>query len=202
MFMLTGCGGGSSSSSSISSSETAVKNTVDSTFDETSNTITNADNEDATINTNASTIDGSLMTCEDDLSDVLALINQLRVHNQTCGEFSYPAVAEVTLNSTLTAAATEHSNNMANYNFFSHTGLDGSTVGTRVTAQGYTWSHVSENIAGGLSSAQVVVDGWMSSEGHCTNIMNAEVTERGLACHVNSDANYQYYWTQVFAKPR
>jgi len=202
MFMLTGCGGGSSNSGSISSSDTAVKNTVDSTSDETSNTMTNADNEDATINTNALTIDDSLMTCEDDLSDVLELINQLRIQNQTCGESSYPAVAEVTLNNTLISAATEHSNNMANYNFFSHTGLDGSTVGTRVTAQGYTWSRVSENIAGGLNSAQAVVDGWMSSEGHCANIMNAEVTEMGLACQVNSDADYQYYWTQVFAKPR
>jgi uncharacterized protein YkwD len=91
---------------------------------------------------------------------------------------------------------------MANDNFFSHTGLDGGSVGNRVTAKGYTWRRVSENIAGGLNSAQSVVDGWMSSEGHCTNIMNAEVTEMGLACQVNSEADYQYYWTQVFAKPR
>ncbi|WP_298943492.1 CAP domain-containing protein [uncultured Psychromonas sp.] len=212
MFMITGCGGSSSSSTTESTSDD-IENTTTSSSEEVSAEVDQSSNEstsdetsvnDSTTTTDTTTtsVDYSLMTCEDDLSDVLALINQLRIESQTCGETSYPAVAEVTWSSTLTLAATEHSNNMANYNFFDHTGLDGSTVGTRVTAQGYTWSRVSENIAAGQTSAQEVVDGWMSSEGHCANIMNADVTEMGLACQVNSDSDYQRYWTQVFAKPR
>ncbi|WP_025564554.1 CAP domain-containing protein [Psychromonas sp. SP041] len=211
--MLTGCGGNSSSSTTESTSANDIENTstsspteVDQSNDESTSDETSVNDSatDSTTTTDTATasVDYSLMTCENDLSDVLALINQLRIESQTCGDTSYPAVAEVTWSSTLTLAATEHSNNMANYNFFDHTGLDGSTVGTRVTAQGYTWSRVSENIAGGQTSAQEVVDGWMSSEGHCTNIMNADVTEMGLACQVNSDSDYQRYWTQVFAKPR
>lgn len=212
MFMITGCGGSSSSSTTESTSDD-IENTTTSSSEEVSAEVDQSSNEstsdetsvnDSTTTTDTTTtsVDYSLMTCEDNLSDVLALINQLRIESQTCGETSYPAVAEVTWSSTLTLAATEHSNNMANYNFFDHTGLDGSTVGTRVTAQGYTWSRVSENIAAGQTSAQEVVDGWMSSEGHCANIMNADVTEMGLACQVNSDSDYQRYWTQVFAKPR
>jgi uncharacterized protein YkwD len=218
MFMMNGCGGSSSSSTTESTSDD-IENTAtssseevstddddqsndESTTDETSVDDSTTTDTNTTDTTDTTSVDYSLITCEDDLSDVLALINQLRVESQTCGDTSYPAVTEITWSSTLTLAATEHSNNMANYNFFDHTGLDGSTVGTRVTAQGYTWSRVSENIAAGQTSAQSVVDGWMSSEGHCANIMNADVTEMGLACQVNSDSDYQRYWTQVFAKPR
>ena len=217
ILMITGCGSNSSSSTTESTSDEGIENTSTSSSDDISTDVDESNNESTTnetsvddsattteteTETETSNVDYSLMTCEDNLSEVLALINQLRVESQTCGDTSYPAVAEVTWSSTLTLAASEHSNNMANYNFFDHTGLDGSTVGTRVTAQGYTWSRVSENIAGGQISAQEVVDGWMSSEGHCINIMNSDVTEMGLACQVNSDSDYQRYWTQVFAKPR
>ena len=215
ILMITGCGSNSSSSTTESTSDEGIENTSTSSSDDISTDVDESNNESTTnetsvddsatttdTDTDTSNVDYSLMTCEDNLSEVLALINQLRVESQTCGDTSYPAVAEVTWSSTLTLAASEHSNNMANYNFFDHTGLDGSTVGTRVTAQGYTWSRVSENIAGDQISAQEVVDGWMSSEGHCINIMNSDVTEMGLACQVNSDSDYQRYWTQVFAKPR
>ncbi|WP_299496691.1 CAP domain-containing protein [uncultured Shewanella sp.] len=144
----------------------------------------------------------SQINCSDDLTTVLALINEKRKQAQMCGSESYGPVDELTWSALLTSAAQEHSNNMANYNFFSHTGLDGSTIATRVTAQGYTWSYVAENIAAGQTTAQSVVDGWMGSVGHCQNIMSANVTEMGLACSANSDANYRYYWTQVFAKSR
>ena len=215
ILMITGCGSNSSSSTTESTSDEGIENISTSSSDDISTDVDESNNESTTNETSVddsattteieietSNVDYSLMTCKDNLSEVLALINQLRVESQTCGDTSYPAVAEVTWSSTLTLAASEHSNNMANYNFFDHTGLDGSTVGTRVTAQGYTWSRVSENIAGGQISTQEVVDGWMSSEGHCINIMNSDVTEMGLACQVNSDSDYQRYWTQVFAKPR
>ncbi|MCL1127371.1 CAP domain-containing protein [Shewanella surugensis] len=144
----------------------------------------------------------SQISCSDDLTTVLALINEQRTQEQTCGSERYGPVEELTWNALLTAAAQAHSNNMANYDFFSHTGLDESTVATRVTAQGYTWSYVAENIAGGQTTAQSVVDAWMVSDGHCKNIMSENVTEMGLACSANSDVNYHYYWTQVFAKSR
>jgi uncharacterized protein YkwD len=174
LFLLAGCG-----SNSSNNNETVI--------DENTNTEEN--------------IDYSLLTCNSGLESVLALINEKRTQIQTCGSDIMPAVAEVTWNDTLTLAAQTHSESMANYNYFSHVGIDDSTVGTRVTAQGYTWSYVAENIAAGQTSAQDVVDTWMESEGHCLNIMSENVTEMGLACSSNSSADYRYYWTQVFAKP-
>ncbi|KGJ93670.1 CAP domain-containing protein [Colwellia psychrerythraea] len=154
------------------------------------------------VDNDAEDIDFSQINCNDDLTTVLALINKVRAQQQSCGGENYGPVDALTWNTLLTLAAQEHSNNMANYDFFSHTGLDDSTVSTRVTTQGYTWSSVAENIAGGQTSAQSVVDAWMSSDGHCKNIMSDNTTEMGLACSANSDATYNYYWTQVFAKPR
>jgi len=148
------------------------------------------------------TVDYSQISCDDVLTEALTLINELRSQTQVCGTTTYDAVDALTWNDALTAAAKEHSDNMANYNFFSHTGLDKSSVGDRITDQGYTWSSYGENIAAGQRSVQSVVDGWMQSEGHCKNIMSANVTQMGLACSVNSDADYTTYWTQDFARPR
>jgi len=147
-------------------------------------------------------VNNSETLCLDELTDVLTLINKQRAQQQICGDERFGPVAPVTWNTLLTSAAKNHSNNMANYDFFSHIGLDESSSSTRVTAQGYIWSSVSENIAAGQKTAQLAVDGWMKSEGHCRNIMNSTVTEMGLACSQNNDATYTYYWTQVFAKSR
>ncbi|MDX2370195.1 MAG: CAP domain-containing protein [Colwellia sp.] len=163
--------------------------------DEGSNNSTDASSDDDGTNY-------SQISCSDDLTTVLTLINEQRTQEQTCGSESYGPVDELTWNALLTSAAQEHSDNMANYDFFSHTGLDESTVATRVTAQGYTWSYAAENIAGGQTTAQSVVDAWMTSDGHCKNIMSENPTEMGLACSENSNVTYTYYWTQVFAKPR
>jgi len=182
------------------------------TTDEDSNTDTTDDeattDEDSSSDaaddetTSDEEINYSLLSCESDLTSVLTLINEKRTTQQTCGDQTMPAVDEVTWNDALTLAAQSHSESMANFDYFDHTGIDDSTVGTRVTDQGYSWSYVSENIAAGQTTAQNVVDAWMGSDGHCKNIMSENVTEMGLACASNSGSKYNYYWTQVFAKPR
>jgi len=99
------------------------------------------------------------------------------------------------LNSQLNQAATNHANDMTTNNFFSHTGSDGSNVGTRVTRTGYNWSTVGENIASGYRSAQEVHDGWMNSSGHRANILNSNYTQIGIARSGN-------IWVQVFGRSR
>ncbi|WP_413700129.1 CAP domain-containing protein [Psychromonas sp. KJ10-10] len=184
--ILMGCGGSDSSNIEIISDLIDVESII---------------TEEVESIIESSEVNYSLISCEDDLVSVLTLINAKRAEAQVCGEDSFGPVAGVTWNSALTLATEEHSANMANYDFFAHTGLDGDTVATRVTDQGYSWSYVAENIATGQTSAEQVVDGWMSSDGHCRNIMNEDVTEMGLACVANSSASYPYYWTQVFASP-
>ena len=88
-------------------------------------------------------------------------------------------------------------------NFFSHTGSNGSTLGDRATAAGYAWSSLGENIAAGQASVAEVVDGWMKSDGHCANLMNAGFRDIGVACVAgNANTTYRTYWTQDFGTPR
>lgn len=131
------------------------------------------------------------------LSQVLTLTNQYRQQN---------GLQPLTYNAQLGTAAQTHTRNMALQDFFSHTGLDGSQSWDRVTATGYTWSRVTENIGAGYRTAQEVVQGWMNSSGHRANILDPNVNQIGLGYYyLSSDTgveNWNYYWTQVFAKPR
>ena len=81
---------------------------------------------------------------------------------------------------------------MAQHKKFSHTSSDGSNVGTRIKAVGYTWLYYGENIAMGFNGEREVVANWISSPGHCKNIMNKNYKEMGVAA-------YGGYWTQTLA---
>jgi uncharacterized protein YkwD len=111
----------------------------------------------------------------------------------------------LTMDARLRAAAEGHSQDMALNDFFDHTGSDGSTVGTRVSAQGYSWSWVAENIAAGYPSPESVVAGWMASSGHRANILNCNFVHIGVGYYYlqndTGNENWHHYWTQVFAKP-
>lgn len=137
-------------------------------------------------------------------ADMLAAVNAYRRKGATCGaNGSFPAAPDLVWNAALTQAAVAHSDDMVAGNFFSHTGSNGSTVGTRVTAAGYAWRGVGENIAAGQGTVTAVVDGWMKSDGHCANLMNAAYRDIGVACVAgNANTSYRTYWTQDFGTPR
>jgi uncharacterized protein YkwD len=101
----------------------------------------------------------------------------------------------LSVNAQLATAARGHSADMANRGYFSHTGPDGSTMQSRVEAQGYSWSRLAENIAAGDRTPESVVDGWMNSSGHRANIENCALTEIGVGFDQN-------HWTQNFGTPR
>lgn len=134
-------------------------------------------------------------------ADLMSLINQARATSQVCGGTAYPATAPLSWNSKLLDAAAGHSADMANQNYFSHTSLDGRTFDQRITAAGYAWSNIGENIAAGQSSVSSVMAGWMASPGHCANIMNNRFTEVGVACVINNSATYRSYWTMNLGRP-
>lgn len=135
---------------------------------------------------------------------MLAAVNARRRAGATCGaQGVFPAAPDLTWNAALTQAAAAHGDDMVARNFFSHTGSDGSTLGTRATAAGYVWSSLGENIAAGQANVADVVDGWMKSDGHCANLMHASFREIGAACLAgNAGTAYRTYWTQDFGTPR
>ena len=128
------------------------------------------------------------------------LINQ--VLKLTNAERTQAGLQPLKLNSPLINAAQDHSDDMAEDDFFSHTGVDGSSVGDRVQESGYQYSTVGENIAAGQRTAAEVVEAWMNSPGHRANILNPDFTEIGVGyAFLETDTgsvNYNHYWTQVF----
>ncbi|MFT6984864.1 MAG: hypothetical protein ACJAT7_000665 [Psychromonas sp.] len=133
--------------------------------------------------------------------EMLFAVNAARAQARKCGGRSMPAVAELTWNKQLQQAAFVHSTNMARYDFFSHTGLDGKEVSQRIRDQGYNWRSAGENISAGAADVATVMAGWLSSPGHCLNIMSANFTEMAAAVVTNNSTYYGSYWTQVFAAP-
>lgn len=140
------------------------------------------------------------ITAED--QSMLDAVNAFRAQGRTCGDSSFPAAGPLVWHCKLESAAAAHSTDMASNNFFSHTGSDQSDVSTRVTDAGYSWSTVGENIAAGYSSVGAVMDGWISSPGHCANMMNPNFQDFGSASVNNASSEYGLYWTQVFGKSR
>ncbi len=123
-------------------------------------------------------------------------------------------------NSLLDVSAFGHSANMALRNFFAHCDLDtGTSPWDRMRAAGYIQSSGGENIAAGYSSPSAVMNGWMNSSGHRSNILSTSYRELGIGYDYQSgdqgnirfdagsctaDAGnhgpYYSYWTQNFGR--
>lgn len=132
--------------------------------------------------------------------DMLDEVNRARSQARSCSGQSFPAVEALSWNCALAAAAEGHSEDMAQYSFLEHTGSNGLMLADRIDAQGYNPGTWAENIAEGYELVGDVVQGFLSSPGHCQNIMNSSVTELGAASS-QSTSSGQWYWTQVFATP-
>lgn len=132
---------------------------------------------------------------------VLELVNEARSKPRKCGRASFKPAPPLQLSAMLSRAALIHDQDMSNKNFFEHQGSDGSKVGDRTSRVGYRWRAVAENIAIGPTTPEVVVNGWLDSPGHCSNIMDTQYTEMGIAYLVNRKSDAGIYWTQVFARP-
>jgi uncharacterized protein YkwD len=133
---------------------------------------------------------------------VLALTNQARAHARTCGSRRFPPAPPLALASPLTRAARAHSRDMVVWDFFSHTGSDGSTPGDRATRAGYRWSMLGENIASGARTPRQAVAGWLASPEHCANIMTAGFSQMGVAFAVDPANARVIDWTEDFGAPR
>lgn len=132
---------------------------------------------------------------------LLLLINDARAQARSCGVTEYPATTPLAWNNVLASAASKHSADMAEHNFFSHTGSNGSSASQRATLEGYNWYTVGENIAAGRENAEQTVNDWLDSPGHCRNIMNAAFSEVAVSCVENASSDYQRYWTNMLAAP-
>ncbi|EWH03578.1 CAP domain-containing protein [Halomonas sp. BC04] len=133
---------------------------------------------------------------------MLERVNEVRSAARQCGDDEFEAAEPLAWSCRLAEAAANHSRDMAENAFFDHADPDGVGVNERVSETGYDWMAVGENIAAGQSDVATVLEGWLSSPGHCTNIMRDEFTEMGAAVVEAEGSDYSPYWTQVLARPR
>jgi uncharacterized protein YkwD len=138
----------------------------------------------STTKTPASTTTGTSMQAQ-----MLAAVN---------AERAKVGVAALCTNSKLQSSAQGHSSDMASNNYMSHTGSDKSTMATRITAKGYKYTAIAENVAAGQVDVTAVVKAWMNSSGHRKNLLNAKYTHFGMGYAYSTSTTYKHYWTQDF----
>lgn len=132
-------------------------------------------------------------------SEMLRLLNAARSEARRCGDTTYEAASMISWDIILEEAARIHSEDMADHDFVSHTGSDGSTAGDRLINNGYAWDISAENISAGVKTSEEAVAGWLTSPGHCANIMHPALEEIGAACFCQSGTKYVTYWTLELA---
>jgi len=131
---------------------------------------------------------------------LLEQINSARRQPRQCGSQAFAATTPLAWNAVLAGAAENHTRNMANSNFFDHKDRDGRTPGDRAELAGYNAQLIGENIAAGQDTVRKVVDGWLSSPGHCANLMNPQFRELGAAYAVDPKSDSGIYWTAMFGR--
>jgi uncharacterized protein YkwD len=120
--------------------------------------------------------------CATARADVLRIVNEERADADLD-----PLVAQ----SQLDASAQVHSNEMARVQELSHDNWI-----EEIRAAGYTRGTIGQNAAAGYPTSAAVMQGWMNSPGHRSNILSASYDHLGVGCA--RDSHGTYWWTQNF----
>lgn len=131
------------------------------------------------------------------------VMNVYRAEGATCVHDgvskTYGPAGPLSMDEAAREAARCHSVDMAEQDFFEHTGSDGSQFWERMSEAGYTGRATSENIAAGYTDAPEVVAGWMAShDGHCNAIMDPGSNEVGIGYFVDPGSSWRHWWTADF----
>lgn len=116
---------------------------------------------------------------------ILELVNEERA------KAGLPAL---TLQADITAAANIRAREITQ--LFSHTRPDGNNFSSVLKEQGIVFRGSGENIAYGQKTPEQVMEGWMNSEGHRANILNANYKNLGVGYY--QDEKGVNYWVQLF----
>ena len=123
------------------------------------------------------------------VEQIVALINQARVD---------AGLSTLALNDQLNAAAKGHSLDMACNNFLGHTGSDGSTIGGRIVASGYSPSTYIEIIA--IGTPQDAMRQWHEDAPHWEAVLNAGMIDFGVGYIYVANSDYGGYFTVDFGR--
>lgn len=101
-------------------------------------------------------------------------------------------LAPVVVEARLTQASKDYAKVLADYDHFSHTGPDGSTLVTRVEAAGFPFTvQLGEVLAWGSNGwpPADIVQAWMDSPSHREQILSPVYTRAGIGCYFTEEAD-------------
>lgn len=134
--------------------------------------------------------------------EVLRLTNEARAVGHNCdSEGNFGPTTPLTTNPELRCAARLHSRDMIQNGYFDHDSRDGRDPFDRMMQAGYSGGTMAENIASGQTSPAAVVQEWLDSDGHCSNIMSPAFDELGVGYYYAPGSNpwvSSHMWTQNF----
>lgn len=102
---------------------------------------------------------------------ILALTNTTRSDHR---------ITAVAVAPKLDVSAQDKANDMAKYQYFSHSGPDGHTLAYFLDRAGYNYTVAGENLAVGFSDPQALVDAWIKSPKHYANLVDPDFIEVGI----------------------
>jgi uncharacterized YkwD family protein/spore coat assembly protein SafA len=120
---------------------------------------------------------------------VIDLVNQQRAYN---------GLQALKANWELCRVARYKSQDMIDKRYFSHQSPTYGSPIRMMESFGIGFSAAGENIAYGQRTPQEVMNGWMNSPGHRSNILNPTYNQIGVG--VAKASNGTFYWTQMFIK--
>jgi uncharacterized YkwD family protein/spore coat assembly protein SafA len=122
-------------------------------------------------------------------NEVARLVNVERAKN---------GLQAVTINWELSRVARYKSQDMINKNYFAHQSPTYGSPFDMMEAFGIRFSAGGENIASGQRTAAEVMNAWMNSPGHRSNILSPAYNQIGVG--LARASNGKHYWTQMFIK--
>ena len=123
------------------------------------------------------------------INEVLRLVNTERTS---------AGLSTLTLDTNLCSAAQKRAVEISTQSDIQHTRPNGASCFTVLDEMNIPYFYAAENIAGGYLTPEAVVQGWMNSEDHRTNILNPYFNKIGIGFYKKDNSTYQYYWSQFF----
>jgi len=99
----------------------------------------------------------------------------------TNGKRAQSGLGALSFNSQLSQAAVSKAQDMYAADYWAHNSPSGKTPWSFISASGYRYLYAGENLARDFSDAQSVVEAWMASPSHRSNILDDHFREIGVA---------------------
>ncbi|HOA81720.1 MAG TPA: SafA/ExsA family spore coat assembly protein [Defluviitaleaceae bacterium] len=131
------------------------------------------------------------------IDDVKSLENE--VIKLVNAERAKQGLSPLKANWELSRVARLKSQDMIDKNYFSHQSPTYGSPFSMMESFGIRYSSAGENIAKGQQTPSQVMNAWMNSPGHRSNILSASYSEIGVGLATNK--NGVKYWTQMFIRP-